>query len=184
MDRFRFASLILAAIVAFGQPPAADAKMNGTLDEFERYLRTLPGANFKRVPDENHPGILYAGRLSEFSTIVRVHTEDGRIVRQRVEVALPTEKRDDFALVILSRFVAEFSGHPGEIRGIMDQMRSLRGGILNSGMRSMSATYRGAKLTLTLDSSPNEIHPHPNKGTWGLLFWSAETERITRKPRS
>ena len=182
MHRFRFASLILAGLVALGAPQPADAKMGGTLAEFERYLRSLPGSNFKRVPDESNPGTLYAGRLSEFSTIIRVHTEGGKIVRQRIEVALPSDKRDDYALVIISRFLSEFSGHPGDIRGLMDQARAMRGGIIGSGRRSMSTTYRGAAITLSLDSSPNEIHPHPTRGSWGLLFWSAEAERIARKP--
>ncbi len=184
MHRFRLASLILAGFVAFGSPQPADARMGGTLPEFERYLRSLQGANFKRVPDESHPGTLYAGRLSEFSTIIRVHTDHGKIVRQRIEVALPSDKRDDYALVIISRFLGEFAGQPGDIRGIMDQARAMRGGIIGTGRRAMSTTYRGATITLSLDSSPNEIHPHPTRGSWGLLFWSAEAEQISRKSGS
>lgn len=179
----RLASLMLATALGIGSALPADARMGGTVAEFERYLRTLPGSNFKRVPDESHPGLLYAGRLAQFSTIVRVHTEQGKIERQRIEVALPADQKDDYALVILSRFLGEFAGHPGEIRALMDQARAMRGSILGSGRRSMTTTYRGAKITLSLDSSPNEVHPHPTRGTWGLLFWSAEAERI-RKPGS
>jgi hypothetical protein len=181
MRRFRLAHLILAGLFALGAPQPAEARMGGTLAEFERYLRTLPGSNFKRVPDSTQPGTLYAGRLSEFSTILRVHAEDGKIVRERIEVALPADKRDDYALVIISRFLGEFAGHPGEIRALMDQARAMRGNIIGSGRRSMTTSYRGANITLSLDSSPNEIHPHPTRGSWGLLFWSAEAERMVRK---
>ena len=183
MRRIRFASLILTGLIGLGLALPADARMGGSVADFERYLKTLPGSNFKRVPDSSLPGLLYAGRLAEFSTIVRVHTDGGKIVRQRIEVALPAEKRDDYALVILSRFISEFAGHPGEIQGVMDQARAMRGNIIGSGRRSMTTAYRGVSITLTLDSSPNEIHPHPTRGSWGLLFWSAEAERI-RKPGS
>lgn len=182
MRRPRFAPLILAGLVTLGAPQPAEARMGGTLAEFERYLRTQPGSNFKRVPDSTHPGTLYAGRLSEFSTIIRVHTEGGKIVRERIEVALPADKRDDYALVIISRFLSEFAGQPGEIRALMDQARAMRGSIIGTGRRSMTTSYRGASITLSLDSSPNEIHPHPTRGSWGLLFWSAEAERMARKP--
>ncbi len=155
--------------------------MGGSIKDFERYLKSLPGSNFKRVPDQAHPGTLYAGRLGAFSTILRVHAENGKITRQRIEVALPADKRDDYALVIISRFLGEFVGHPGEIRALMDQARAMRSNIIGSGRRSVSTTYRGATITFTLDSSANEIHPHPTQGSWGLLFWSAEAERIVRK---
>lgn len=178
MRRFRLVSLILAGALGLAAAPPADARMGGSLADFERYLRTLPGSNFKRVPNESHPGILYAGRVSEFSTILRVHTEDGAITAQRIEVALPVDKRDDYALAIISRFLGEFVGQPGEVRGLMDQARALRGSILGSGRRSMGMTYRGASITLSLDSSPNEIHPHPTQGSWGLLFWSAEAKAL------
>ncbi|MNK80818.1 hypothetical protein D3C87_1005480 [compost metagenome] len=183
MRRFRFASFMLAGLLGLGSALPAQARMGGTIPEFERYLRTLPGSNFKRVPDSSGPGLLYAGRLAEFSTILRVHTDGGKIVRQRIEVALPAEKRDDYALVIISRFLSEFAGHPGEIQGVMDQARAMRGNIVGSGRRAMTTSYRGTSITLSLDSSPNEIHPHPTRGSWGLLFWSAEAERI-RKPGS
>lgn len=183
MRRIRFASLMLAGLFGVGSALPADARMGGTIPEFERYLKTLPGSNFKRVPESTQPGLLYAGRLAEFSTIIRVHTDGGKIVRQRIEVALPAEKRDDYALVILSRFLSEFAGHPGEIQGVMDQARAMRGNIIGSGRKSMTTAYRGTSITLSLDSSPNEIHPHPTRGSWGLLFWSAEAERI-RKPGS
>jgi hypothetical protein len=181
MRRFRLASLFLAGFLGLGMTQPADARMGGTIPEFERYLRSLPGSNFKRVPESANPGILYAGRLAEFSTILRVHTEGGKIVRQRIEVALPADKRDDYALVIISRFLGEFAGHPDEFRAVMEQARAMRGSIMGTGRRSMSTTYRGATLTLTLDSSPNEVHPHPTRGSWGLLFWSAEAERIPPK---
>jgi hypothetical protein len=140
MRRFCSTILLLAGLAWHGSALPADARMGGTVKEFERYLNSLPGSNFKRVPDEAHPGILYAGRL------------------------------------------AEFTGHPGEIRSLMDQARAMRGSIIGTGRRSMTTSYRGASITLGLDSSPNEIHPHPTRGAWGLLFWSADAERIIRKP--
>lgn len=184
MRRLTTTCLLLAALLGPAGTPPADARMGGSIADFERYLRTLPGSNFKRVPDTENPGLLYAGRLAEFSTILRVYPEDGKIVRQRIEVALPVDKRDDYALVIISRFLGEFTGHPGEIRALMDQARAMRGSIIGTGRRSVVTTYRGATVTLTLDSSPNEIHPHPTRGTWGLLFWKAEAERVVRKPKS
>lgn len=184
MRRFCFSALIVAALLGPGWVHPVEARMGGSVKDFERYLRTLPGSNFKRVPDETHPGILYAGRLAEFSTLVRVYESNGTITRQRIEVALPVDKRDDYALVIISRFLGEFTGYPGEIRALMDQARAMRGNIIGSGSREMTTTYRGARVTLALDSSPNEIHPHPSRGTWGLLFWKAEAERIVRKPAS
>ena len=180
----RLAILILATTLGAATAAPAEARMGGSLAEFERHLRGIKGGNFKQVPDEAHPGTLYAGRMAGFSTILRVHTEDGKIVRQRIEVALPSDQRDDYALAILSRFLEEFIGIPGESRALMDQARAMRGGIIGSGRRAMSSTYRGASITLTLDSAPNELHPYPTRGPWGLLFWSAEAERLApRKPR-
>lgn len=175
--------LMIAALLGAVAAPAAEARMGGSVPEFERYLKSIKGGNFKRVPDESHPGLLYAGRVGGFSTILRVHAEDGKIVRQRIEVALAADQRDDYALAILSRFLGEFTGRPDELRSLNDQLRAMRGGIVGSGRRSMSSTYRGASITLSLGASPNESHSHSTRGSWGLLFWSAEAERLA-KPRA
>lgn len=167
---------ITAAVVGLAVP--AHAALGGTQAEFERFLKRFPKGNFKRIPDAEHPGTLYAGRLGGFSTIVRLHTDkQGRIVREKIEVALPLDSKDDYALAILSRFIGEFIGKPEHLLGLMDASKSLKHAIMTTGKRHQTMTYHGAEITLSLDSSPDEFHP--TKGAWGLLFWKADAARAS-----
>ncbi len=175
-------SLLMAALLA---PTPAHAAYGGDRASFERFLYRIPKSKWKIVPDSADAGVLYAGRVGSFATIVRVYYENGRIVRQKVEVALPTESNDEFALAILTRFTSEFVRHPNELKPVMNTMRAMRRSLMGSGRRVTTLPYRDANVTLSLDSSTNEFNSKTIEVPWGMLYWKAETapSRPAKKKR-
>lgn len=157
--------------------------MGGDRASFERFLHHIPHATWKVVPDSAAPGFLYAGRIGSIATIVRILFADGKISGQKVEVALPTDRDDDLALAILTRFMSEFVRHPEELRPVMATMRAMRKTIMASGKRSAEMPYRSANYTLALDSSAAEFNPKTIEVPWGVLYWKAEAHPIPRKGR-
>lgn len=164
---------------------AAEARMGGELAAFEQFMESVPGSEWKTVPDEKEEGALFAGRIKGLATILRVYQgPTGAITRQKVEVALPVATRDDFALAIITRFAAEFAGRPQELRGVMDSMRAMRKTIMNSGRRTVRMGYRKMLMTLSLDSSTTEFSAKTIEVPWGMLYWKAELEPLpTPTPR-
>lgn len=148
--------------------------MGGDLASFERFMQGVPKSTWREVPDSGDEGSLYAGRISAIATIVRVYQGPTGITRQKLEVALPTETSDEFALAILTRFVAEYVGHPQELRSVMDTLRAMRKTILSSGKRSVRMPYRKAIINLSLDSSTAEFNPKTIEVPWGMLYWKVE----------
>lgn len=175
-------SLILATLLA---PAPVHAAYGGDRAAFERFLYRVPKSQWKIVPDSADEGVLYAGRVGTFATIVRVYYENGRIVRQKVEVALPTESNDEFALAILTRFMSEFVRHPDELKPVMNAMRAMRRTLMGSGRRITTLPYRDALLTLSLDSSTNEFNTKTIEVPWGMLYWKVEAvpSRPAKKKR-
>lgn len=170
----RYPLLVGTLSVALLAPMPAWAVMGGERSAFEHYLYRVPRAHWQVVPDSTDGGSLYAGRIGSFSTIVHVFYDRGRISRQKVEVALPTETRDDVALSILARFLSEFVGHPEEGRAAVGMLRAMRRTLLASGRRSTQMPYRRALYTLTLDSSATEFSAKTIDVPWGVLYWRGE----------
>ncbi|HEY9857481.1 MAG TPA: hypothetical protein V6D05_17180 [Stenomitos sp.] len=175
-------SLLLATLLT---PGPAFAAYGGDRAAFEHFLHRVPKSQWKLVPDSADAGVLYAGRIGSLATIVRVYFEQGRVVRQKVEVALPTETNDEFALAILTRFMSEFVRHPEELKPVMNTMRAMRRTLLGTGRRSTELPYRDALYTLSLDSSTNEFNSKTIEVPWGMLYWKAEavSNRPAKKKR-
>lgn len=175
-------SLLTAALLT---PGPAYAAYGGDRASFDRFLHRIPKSKWKVIPDSADEGVLYAGRVGTLATIVRVYYEQGRIVRQKVEVALPTDANDDFALAILTRFMSEFVRHPQELKPVMTSMRAMRRTLIGSGRRSTELPYRDAIISLSLDSSTNEFNSKTIEVPWGMLYWKAEVapSRPAKKKR-
>lgn len=182
MRRLLISSLVGALLFA---PGPAHAAYGGDRASFERFLHQIPKSQWKHLPDSADDGVLYAGRVGSLATIVRVYYDADRIVRQKVEVALPTDLSDEFALAILTRFLSEFVRHPDELKPVMNTMRAMRRTLVNSGRRSTELPYRDAVYTLSLDSSTNEFNAKTIEVPWGMLYWKAEavSSRPAKKKR-
>lgn len=173
-------SLLMAVLLT---PGPAQAAYGGDRASFEHFLYRIPKSQWKRVPDSADQGVLYAGRVGSLATIVRAYFDQGRLVRQKVEVALPTDTSDEFALAILTRFMSEFVRHPSELRPVMNTMRAMRRTIMGTGQRSTAMPYRDAIYTLSLDSSTNEFNPRTIEVPWGMLYWKAEAVSSRPAPK-
>ncbi|MNL65379.1 hypothetical protein D3C87_1897070 [compost metagenome] len=103
-----------------------------------------------------------------------MYYEGGRVARQKVEVALPADSNDEFALAILTRFMSEFAGRPTELKQVMNSMRAMRKTVMTSGRRSAEMPYRGAAITLSLGTSTTEFPDSSTDVPWGMLYWKAE----------
>lgn len=178
---------LVAGLLAMGllAPAPAFAAYGGDRAAFERFLYRVPKSRWKVVPDSADTGVLYAGRIGSLATIVRVYYDEGRVVRQKVEVALPTETSDEFALAILTRFMSEFVRHPEELRPVMNVLRAMRRTLVGSSRHSTAMPYRDALYTLSLDSSTNEFNSRTIAVPWGMLYWKAEavSNRPAKKKR-
>ncbi|MBO9539542.1 hypothetical protein J7643_03015 [bacterium] len=164
--------LLLGLITLFAATPQpAEAALGGSRASFERFLKRVPKSQWKIIPDSADGGVLYTGRVGSLGTIVRVYYDQGRVTHQKVEVALPNDTSDEFALAILTRFMSEFAGHPEELKQVMTTLRTMRKTVMASGRRSAQMPYRNAQLTLSLDSSTTEFS---DEVPWGTLYWKAE----------
>lgn len=160
-------------------PLPAEAAIGGTRASFERFLKRVPKSQWKVIPDSADGGVLYTGRVGALGTIVRVYYDNGRVSRQKVEVALPGDTNDEFALAILTRFMSEFAGRPNDLKQVMTGMRAMRKTVMASGRRSAQMPYRNANITLSLDSSTTEFPDASMDVPWGTLYWKAEgTSRL------
>lgn len=180
-------ALVCAALAAqslLASPAAAEA--GGDLRQFEYWLQhKLNHANIKHISDPEHPGLLYAGRVGGFETIIRVYTDSaGRISHQKIEVELPSERRDEIALSIIARFFAEFTGLDRNEETLWRLVQGMRAGIYRTGRKDASVTFKGAKLSLHLDTQPNHDLINPERGTWGTLFWRGEAKRLPPKKKT
>lgn len=176
-------ALLLVAAAAAAQigVPAlpATAEAGGQLPAFEYWMNhKMPHGNIKRISDPEHPGILYAGRVGGYETIVRVFTEGGRITRQKIEVELPSDRRDEIALSIIARFFREFTGPKRNEEELWRLVQGMRAHIYRTGRKEASTDFGSAKLSLHLDTQPNHDLINPERGTWGTLFWRGEARRL------
>jgi hypothetical protein len=170
-------AVVVALLLGFADPALAAAAPE--LERFEKWLNTgLPHANFKRVEDPERPGLLYAGRVGEFGTIVRVFVSNGKIVRQKIEVELPSERRDEIALSIIARFFRDFTGMRRNEEELWRQVQGMRSRIYRSGRKEASVDFLGARLSLYLDTQPNYDLIDPERKNWGTLFWRGEAKRL------
>ncbi|HEY9900365.1 MAG TPA: hypothetical protein V6D00_14415 [Pantanalinema sp.] len=171
---------MIPLVVAAPQP--AEAALGGQRASFERFLKRVPKSQWKIIPDSAEGGVLYTGRVGSLGTIVRVYYDAGRVTRQKVEVALPADSNDEFALAILTRFMSEFAGRPTELKQVMTGMRALRKTVMASGRRSAEMPYRNANITLSLGTSTTEFPDASMDVPWGMLYWKAEaTSRRTQE---
>lgn len=164
--------LILLSPVLFVQP--AQAAVGEDPATFERFLYKVPHSKWRKLPDAESGGLLYAGRVGSFDTLVHVFLKDGRITSERVEVAMPTDRNDELALAIQTRFLSEFVHHPRELQSVMNLMRGMRRTILGSGQQTAKLPYRKAMFSLALSSSPSEFSAKTIEVPWGMLYWTAE----------
>ena len=145
------ALLLCAATVAqlgFMAAPGS-AEVGGQLQSFEFWMNhKLPHANIKRISDPDHPGALYAGRVGGFETIIRVLLDNGRIAAQKIEVELPSDRRDEIALSIIARFFREFTGMKRNEEDLWRLVQGMRATIYRSGRKEVSTEFFGAKLSL------------------------------------
>lgn len=167
--------LLLGLVTLFAAAPQpAEAALGGSRASFERFLRRVPKSQWKIIPDSADGGVLYTGRVGSLGTIVRVYYDGGKVTRQKVEVALPADSNDEFALAILTRFMSEFAGRPGELKQVMTGMRALRKTVMASGRRNAQLPYRGTNITLSLGTSTTEFPDANVDVPWGMLYWKAE----------
>ncbi len=174
--------LVLAAVV-FGcaSAPAlpAAALAGGDLRGFEKWLeKGQPHGSFKRISDPGNPGTLYGGRVGSYETIIRVFTVGGRIDREKIEVELPADRRDEIALSIIARFFREFTGMKRNEEELWRVVQGMRGSIYRSGQKRAGADFLGAHLSLHLDTQPNHDLINPERTTWGTLFWRGEARKL------
>lgn len=153
-----------SAGAAVGEGPAA----------FEEFLFRVPRSTWRKLPDAESGGLLYAGRVSSLDTIVHVFLKDGVIQSERIEVAIATDRNDELALAVLTRFLSEFVHRPRELLGVMNTMRALRRSILATGHRTVKLPYRKAVFNLALSASPSEFNSKNMDIPWGMLYWTAE----------
>lgn len=175
---------LLAASASWLSSPGF-AEVGGDLRQFEHWMNHgLPHASFKRISDPGHPGTLYAGRVGGFETIVRIYTDSaGRIAHQKVEVELPSERRDEIALSIIARFFREFTGITRNEEELWRLVQGMRAAIYRSGRKEVSTDFRGAKLSLHLDTQPNHDLINPERSSWGTLFWRGEARRLPSRKK-
>lgn len=152
----------------------AHAAVGETPANFERFIARIPHSKWRKLPDAESGGLLYAGRVGSFDTLVHVFLKDGRISSERIEVAMPTERSDELALAIQTRFLSEFAHHPRELQPVMTIMRGMRRTLLGSGQQRTEMPYRRALFSLALSSSPSEFNSKNSDVPWGTLYWTAE----------
>ncbi|MBM3267853.1 MAG: hypothetical protein FJZ01_09415 [Candidatus Sericytochromatia bacterium] len=178
---FRTGLFLPAALAAWATLLAAPApaEMNGTLAGFEKWLEHgQPHGSFKQISDPGHAGVLYGGRVGNYETIVRVFTENGRIVSQKIEVELPSDKRDEIALSIIARFFREFTGIKRNEEELWRMVQGMRAIIYRTGRKEIGVDFRGARLSLQLDTQPNHDLVNPERTTWGTLFWRGQARKL------
>lgn len=177
--------LVAATAVLFRAPLPAAAEVGGQIPAFEYWMNhKMPHGNIKRISDPDHPGTLFAGRVGGYETIVRVYSEGGRITWQKIEVELPSERRDEIALSIIARFFREFTGLKRNEEELWRLVQGMRASIYRTGRKEASTDFAGAKLSLHLDTQPNHDLINPERGTWGTLFWRGEARRLPPRRKS
>lgn len=184
MRRSRFllrgclAAALWVAMAYGGAQPQAVAAMGGALRRFESWLPTIPYSSFKRLRDAAIPGVLFAGRIGGYDTIVRVWVSGGVIVAEKVEVELPADRSDEIAISIIARFFREFTAQRSHDELLWRTLQNMKGTILRSGRRETSTLFQGAELSLHLDTQPNRELLNPERRSWGTLFWLGVAKRV------
>ncbi|MBI6546449.1 MAG: hypothetical protein HY692_06620 [Cyanobacteria bacterium NC_groundwater_1444_Ag_S-0.65um_54_12] len=161
----------------------AHARMGGSRYALERWMERLPHANLKLVPDTEHAGLLYAGRIGSLQTILRVYLQDELIEREQLEVELPAAWRDEFALAIMVKFFQEFVGYKKGEQEIWRIVRAMRNNIIRTGRAESHIEYLGAAFSLQLRSPVNDSSINLEEPLWGTLFWQGEATRLPRLGR-
>lgn len=174
---------ILLAASAHRVPRPAHRFYGSTLAEFRRFIASDPDIKLQLIPSarQDGPGLLYGGEVEGTIAVVRVFPEAGGLVREKVEVAIPSEDEPDEGrpVRLISRFLNEFVGRPQRDGLLRSVLGGLEANLLHNDRRSMSERMLGTRITLSFDNTPGEmvevLGGHEN---WSYLFWRADIVRL------
>lgn len=145
----------------------ARAEMDGTIQGFEKFAARLQTAQLSPVPITDPHMRRYGGMVGNQRVSVWVYLDKGRIAAEKVEVAIPPETKDVYALAIMNRFFQEFVGSRAMRMTLDAKLRSMRRAIIDGGTAVSMRDLDHVRMTLRLDSRIREDYPN-----W--LFWVAE----------
>ncbi|HBN10027.1 MAG TPA: hypothetical protein DD435_15760 [Cyanobacteria bacterium UBA8530] len=163
-------SLLSLLSLGFFAAPAR-AELDGPIRNFERFAKNLKSCQISPLPVVNPRERRYGGSVGNQRVSIWVYLNQGRICGERIEVGIPPETADEYALAIMNRFFQEFVGSR-QWRSMLDlKLRSMRKNIIDGGSSFTTRDMGNMRMTLFLDSKTREEMPN-----W--LYWVGDIRRV------